>query len=124
MQLSPHFMQGPVTSGGLGMCATSAVTAACPHLLESKALIDGLISTVVSLVFGLLGGIFADKYGLTRRTLPFMAICLNLPHTTFYILRCLASPVVPVSLNVIAILGILEKAGYVFGFVANMLYMM
>ncbi len=121
---APLFMQGPVASGGLGMCATSALTAACPHLLESKALIDGLISTVVSLVFGLLGGIFAGKYGLNRKTLVFMALCLNIPHVTFYILSCMVSPDAPVSLPVIAILVTLEKAGYSFGFVANMLYMM
>lgn len=121
---APLFMQGTVTSGGLGMCATNAVTAACPHMLESKALIDGLVSTVVSLVFGLLGGLFAGKYGLNRKTLVFMALCLNIPHVTFYILSCLVSPDAPVPLSVIAILVTLEKAGYAFGFVANMLYMM
>jgi PAT family beta-lactamase induction signal transducer AmpG len=121
---APLFMQGQVSNGGLGMCATSAVSAACPHLLESKALIDGLISTVVSLAFGLLGGIFAGRYGLNRKTLVFMAVCLNLPHITFYILSCMVSPDAPVSLSVIATLVTIEKAGYSFGFVANMLYMM
>jgi PAT family beta-lactamase induction signal transducer AmpG len=121
---APLFMQGQVTNGGLGMCATTAITAACPHLLESKALIDGLISTVVSLAFGLLGGVFAGKYGLNRKTLVFMALCLNLPHITFYILSCMVTPDAPVSLPVIATLITLEKAGYSFGFVANMLYMM
>ena len=121
---APLFMQGQVTNGGLGMCATTAVTAACPHMLESKALIDGLISTIVSLAFGLLGGIFAGKYGLNRRTLVFMALCLNLPHITFYILSCMVTTEAPVSLPVIAALVTLEKAGYSFGFVANMLYMM
>ncbi len=121
---APLFMQGSLTAGGLGMCATSAISAACPHFLEDKALIDGLISTVVSLAFGLLGGMFAGKYGLTRKTLVFMAICLNVPHITFYILSCMTSPDTPVSLPIIAILVTLEKAGYAFGFVANMLYMM
>lgn len=121
---APLFMQGSLTNGGLGMCATSAISTACPHFLEDKALIDGLISTVVSLAFGLLGGIFAGKFGLTRKTLVFMAICLNVPHITFYILSCMTSPGAPVSLPVIAILVTLEKAGYAFGFVANMLYMM
>ena len=121
---APLFMQGQVTNGGLGMCATTEITAACPHLLESKALIDGLISTIVSLAFGLLGGIFAGKYGLNRRTLVFMALCLNLPHITFYILSCMVTTEAPVSLPVIATLVTLEKAGYSFGFVANMLYMM
>lgn len=121
---APLFMQGSVTSGGLGMCATQAISAACPHLLEDKALIDGFISTIVSLAFGMLGGIFAGKFGLTRKTLVFMAICLNLPHVTFYILSCLVSPDTAVSLPVIATLVTIEKAGYAFGFVANMLYMM
>lgn len=121
---APLFMQGQVTSGGLGMCATTVVTAACPHLLESKALIDGLITTVVSLAFGLLGGLFAGKYGLNRKTLVFMAMCLNLPHITLYILSLMVSLETPVSLPVIATLISIEKAGYSFGFVACMLYMM
>ncbi len=121
---APLFMQGSVANGGLGMCATNAISAACPHLLEDKALIDGLISTIVSLVFGMLGGLFAGKYGLTRTTLVFMAVCLNLPHITFYILSCMVSPGTPVALPVIATLVTIEKAGYAFGFVANMLYMM
>ena len=121
---APLFMQGTVTNGGLGMCATGAVSAACPHLLEDKALIDGFISTVVSLAFGMLGGLFAGKFGLSRKTLVFMALCLNVPHITFYILSCMVSPDAPVSLPVIATLVTIEKAGYAFGFVANMLYMM
>ncbi|MES2584217.1 MAG: hypothetical protein V4627_15955 [Pseudomonadota bacterium] len=121
---APLFMQGSVANGGLGMCATNAISAACPHFLEDKALIDGFISTVVSLAFGMLGGFFAGKYGLTRKTLVFMALCLNLPHITFYILSCMVSPDAPVSLPVIATLVTIEKAGYAFGFVANMLYMM
>jgi PAT family beta-lactamase induction signal transducer AmpG len=121
---APLFMQGSVANGGLGLCATSAVSAACPHLLEDKALIDGFISTVVSLAFGLLGGLFAGRFGLTRKTLVFMAMCLNVPHLTFYILSLMVSPDAPVSLPVIASLVTIEKAGYAFGFVANMLYMM
>lgn len=121
---APLFMQGKVTDGGLGMCATDAVSAACPHLLEDKALIDGFISTAVSLAFGMLGGWFAGKFGLNRRTLVFMAFCLNVPHLTFLVLSHLVSPEAPVSLAVIGTLVTIEKAGYSFGFVANMLYMM
>lgn len=121
---APLFMQGSVANGGLGMCATSAISAACPHMLADKALIDGLISTLVSLAFGMLGGLFAGRYGLSRKTLVFMALCLNVPHVTFYILSCMVSPDAPVSLPVIATLVTIEKAGYAFGFVANMLYMM
>lgn len=121
---APLFMQGKVSAGGLGMCAKGVIDAACPHMLEDKALIDGFISTVVSLVFGLLGGIFAGKYGLNRKTLVLMAICLNVPHVTFLVLSYMVSPEAPVSLPVIATLVTIEKAGYSFGFVANMLYMM
>lgn len=121
---APLFMQGKTTDGGLGMCATDAVSIACPHMLESKAWIDGVISTVVSIGFGMLGGAFAGKYGLNRKTLVFMALCLNIPHITFMILSQIVSPENPVSLPVIATLVSIEKAGYSFGFVANMLYMM
>lgn len=121
---APLFMQGQVTQGGLGMCATDAVSAGCPHMLEDKALIDGFISTVISLVFGMAGGAFAGKYGLNRKTLVFMALCLNVPHVTFLILSQMVTPETPVPLSVITTLVTIEKAGYSFGFVANMLYMM
>jgi PAT family beta-lactamase induction signal transducer AmpG len=121
---APLFMQGKITEGGLGMCATQAVSAACPHMLGDKALIDGGISTVVSLLFGLLGGWFAGRKGLSTKTLVFMALCLNIPHVTFLVLAQMATPEAPVSLPMIATLVTIEKAGYSFGFVANMLYMM
>ncbi len=66
--------RGKIIDGGLGMCATDAVSLACPHMLEDKALIDGFISTVVSLAFGMLGGWYAGKFGLNRKTLVFMAL--------------------------------------------------
>lgn len=121
---APLFMQGKVTSGGLGMCATSVVDAACPYMLEDKAIIDGFLSTAISLAFGMLGGWFAGKYGLNRKTLVFMAFCLNVPHVTFLILAHLVSPENPVSLPAITTLVTIEKAGYSFGSVAMMLYMM
>jgi PAT family beta-lactamase induction signal transducer AmpG len=121
---APLFMQGKVIDGGLGMCATDAISAACPHMLEDKALIDGFISTAVSLIFGMLGGWYAGKFGLNRKTLVFMAMCLNIPHVTFLILSHMVTPENPVPLSVIATLVTIEKAGYSFGFIANMLYMM
>jgi len=121
---APLFMQGKVTAGGLGMCATTAVDAACPYMLEDKALIDGFLSTAISLAFGMLGGWFAGKFGLNRKTLVFMAFCLNIPHVTFLILSQLVTPETPVSLSVITTLVTIEKAGYSFGSVAMMLYMM
>ena len=65
---APLFMQAPLEKGGLGMT------------LGQKALVDGTVSTVVSIVAGLLGGAFVSKFGL-KRTIVFLAICLNVPST-------------------------------------------
>jgi PAT family beta-lactamase induction signal transducer AmpG len=65
-----------------------------------------------------------SKYGLNRRTLLFMALCLNLPHLTYVILAQMAGPGTHLSLWTVATLVTVEKFGYSFGFVANMLYMM
>jgi len=108
----PLFMQAAPEAGGLGLT------------LKEKGLIDGTVSTVVSLAGGLLGGAFLARYGLNRRTLVFMALCLNLPHITYVILSQLAGPGHTLSLWTVAALVSAEKFGYSFGFVANMLYMM
>ena len=65
---APLFLQASAADGGVGLS------------LESKSLIDGTLSTVVSIVAGLLGGLFIEKFGL-KRTLVFMALCLNVPHS-------------------------------------------
>ena len=67
---APLFMQAPLADGGAGLT------------LEEKGLIDGTVSTVVSLVGGLAGGAFIAKYGL-KRSLLFMALCMNVPHLCF-----------------------------------------
>ncbi|WP_458232833.1 MFS transporter [Roseateles sp. P5_E8] len=112
LQLGPLFLQASPDMGGVGLS------------LKDKGLIDGTISTVVSLGAGLLGGAFMAKYGLNRRTLVFMALCLNIPHLAFVILSQLAGPDHALSFWTVASLVTLEKFGYSFGFVANMLYMM
>lgn len=106
------FLQASPELGGVGLS------------LKDKGLIDGTIATVVSLAAGLLGGAFMAKYGLNRRTLVFMALCLNIPHVAFVILSQLAGPGHALSFWTVASLVTLEKFGYSFGFVANMLYMM
>jgi PAT family beta-lactamase induction signal transducer AmpG len=53
-----------------------------------------------------------------------MAICMNVPHLCFVYLSHAVTPDAPLSLTTIATLVSIEKAGYSFGFVANMLYMM
>ena len=108
---APLFLQADPAQGGLGLS------------LESKSLIDGTLSTAVSIAAGLLGGKFIERYGL-RRTLLFMALCLNVPHLCYVVLSQLAADGQPVPLGVVALLVCIEKFGYSFGFVANMLYMM
>ena len=108
----PLFLQAATDVGGVGLS------------LKEKGIIDGTISTGVSLAAGLLGGAFMAKYGLKRNTLVFMALCLNLPHITYVILSQLAGPGHTLSLFTIGTLVTVEKFGYSFGFVANMLYMM
>src|SRR6185436_12350848 len=108
---APLFMQAKLADGGLGLT------------LENKGLIDGLISTVVSLGGGLTGGAFIARYGL-KRTLVFMAICMNVPHVCYVVLSQMATPDAQLSFYTIGTLVTIEKFGYSFGFVANMLYMM
>ncbi len=108
---APLFMQAPLDKGGLGLS------------LENKGLIDGLISTLVSLGGGIAGGAFIAKYGL-KRSIVFMALCMNVPHLCFVVLSQLATPDAQLSFVTIGTLVTIEKFGYSFGFVANMLYMM
>lgn len=108
----PLFLQAAPDVGGVGLS------------LKEKGIIDGTISTFVSLGAGLLGGLFLGKFGLKRNTLFFMALCLNIPHITFVILSQLAGPGHTLSLWTIGSLVTIEKFGYSFGMVANMLYMM
>ncbi len=108
----PLFLQASHAAGGVGLS------------LKEKGLIDGTISTFVSLFAGLLGGAFMAKFGLKRNTLIFMALLLNLPHVTFIILSQMAGPGHTLSLWTVGSLVTFEKFGYSFGFVANMLYMM
>jgi len=108
----PLFLQAMPDDGGVGLS------------LKAKGLIDGTISTFVSLFGGLAGGAFMARYGLKRSTLVFMALCLNVPHITFVILSQMAGPGVHLSLWTVGSLVTIEKFGYSFGFVANMLYMM
>jgi PAT family beta-lactamase induction signal transducer AmpG len=108
---APLFMQGSLESGGLGLT------------LKEKGLIDGTVSTLISILGGLLGGMFIAKRGLPR-ALFWMALAMNVPHLCYVVLSQMVSVDHPLSLTTIATLVTIEKAGYSFGFVANMLYMM
>ncbi len=111
LQEAPLFLQSTVDKGGIGLT------------LYQKSLIDGLISTVVSLGAGLLGGAFAAKYGL-KRVLLILALCMNIPHLCYIFLSQAVSPGAPLPLWVVCVLVSIEKFGYSFGFIGNMLYMM
>ena len=105
------FLQAGSEVGGIGLS------------LAQKSIIDGTVSTVVSLAGGILGGIFISKYGL-KKTLFIMAICLNLPNLTYVYLAFAAQGGEPVTLWTVGSLVTIEKFFYSFGFIANMLYMM
>jgi hypothetical protein len=108
---APLFMQSSLQSGGLALS------------LSQKALVDGTVSTIVLLIAGLLGGAAASKWGL-RRILLVMALSMNIPHICYIILSHWVSPTTPVPLWAVYMLVSVEKFGYGFGFVGNMLYMM
>jgi PAT family beta-lactamase induction signal transducer AmpG len=108
---APLFLQASPLAGGAGLS------------LKEKGLIDGTVSTAVSILGGLAGGAFISKFGL-KRVLLFMALCMNIPHLCFVYLSHAASPAAPLSLTTVATLVSIEKFGYSFGAVANMLYMM
>lgn len=108
---APLFLQAPTQEGGAGLS------------LVDKSLIDGTISTVVAVLAGLIGGAFVARRGL-RRSLFWMALAMNIPHLCFVILSQQASAGHPLSFTTVAAWVTIEKVGYNFGFVANMLYMM
>ncbi len=108
---APLFLQASVEDGGIGLS------------LVDKGLIDGVVATSVSIVGGLLGGAFVSRHGLPK-TLFFLALCINVPNLTYVYLSQVAAPGVPVSFETVAVMAAIEKFGYSFGFVGNMLYMM
>jgi len=108
---APLFLQAPLADGGAALS------------LKEKGLIDGTISSAFSMLGGITGGWFVAKYGL-KRSILFMALCMNVPHLCFVYLSQSVSPETPLSLTTIGTLVTIEKFGYSFGFVANMLYMM
>jgi MFS transporter, PAT family, beta-lactamase induction signal transducer AmpG len=108
---APLFLQAASEQGGAGLT------------LKEKGLIDGTISTGVSVLGGLLGGWFISRYGL-KRSLFFMALCMNVPHLCFLYLSHAVTGTAPLSLAMVGTLVTIEKLGYSFGFTANMLYMM
>ncbi|MFT3782172.1 MAG: hypothetical protein QM790_09160 [Nibricoccus sp.] len=105
------FLQGAKEQGGLGLTAGQA------------SQIDAIYGTVACIVGGLIGGWFAGKVGL-KRSLWILGLALNVPHFTFVYLSHYAAPGHGLPYSTIATLVSIEKFGYGFGMVGNMIYMM
>jgi PAT family beta-lactamase induction signal transducer AmpG len=105
------FMQSSVESGGLGLTAGQVAN------------IDAVWGTIANIVGGVLGGMFLGKIGL-KRALPILGLCLNIPHFTFVYLSHYGAAHHGLDYSTIATLVSIEKFGYGFGFVGNMVYMM
>ncbi len=105
------FLQSSTASGGLGLTAGQVAN------------IDAVWGTIAMIAGGILGGMFLGKIGL-RKALPILGICLNVPHFTFVYLSQAAGPGHGLDYATIATLVSIEKFGYGFGFIGNMVYMM
>ncbi len=105
------FLQSSVEQGGLGLSAAKVSE------------IDAIWGTIASIIGGLLGGVFLSRIGLMR-ALPFLGLCLNIPHFTFVYLSQYAAARHGLDVNIVITMVSLEKFGYGFGFVGNMVYMM
>lgn len=105
------FMQSTVESGGLGLTAGQVAN------------IDAVWGTIANIVGGVLGGMFLGKLGL-KRALCILGLCLNIPHFTFVYLSHYSAAGHGLDYTTIATLVSIEKFGYGFGFIGNMVYMM
>ena len=105
------FIQSDIASGGLGLTP------------GQTANIDAVYGTIAAIAGGILGGLFLGKIGL-KRALPFLGLCLNIPHFTFVILSHYGAAKHGLDYGTIATLVSIEKFGYGFGFIGNMVYMM
>lgn len=105
------FLQTSTDHGGLGLTAGQV------------SAIDAVYGTVASIVGGLLGGWFAGKRGLSR-SLWILGLFLNVPHFTYVALSHTAAAGHGAGYAFIVSMVSLEKFGYGFGMVGNMIYMM
>jgi PAT family beta-lactamase induction signal transducer AmpG len=105
------FIQSSQASGGLGLSAGEVSN------------IDAVWGTIAAIVGGILGGFYLGKIGLMR-ALPIFGLCLNIPHLTFVYLSHYGAARHGLDYSTIALLVSIEKFGYGFGFVGNMVYMM
>jgi PAT family beta-lactamase induction signal transducer AmpG len=105
------FVQSTVESGGLGMTVAQVSS------------IDGQWGTLGFIGGSIAGGFLIGAMRLSR-CLWFLGLCLNIPHFTYIYLSHRAAAGHGIDYNSIATLVTIEKFGYGFGFVGNMVYMM
>ena len=105
------FLQSPVEQGGLGLTVGQVSN------------IDAVYGTTFNILGGLLGGWFVARRGLSK-SLWFLGLCLNIPHFTFVALSHFAATRHGLDYSTVVTLVSIEKFGYGFGFVGNMIYMM
>ena len=100
------FLLDPAEAGGLGLST------------ESVGLVYGTVGVIALTLGGIVGGIYAAKFGLAKSMWP-MALSLTLPCSVFVYL----SMAQPSSLFLINSCVFLDQFGYGFGFTAYMLYL-
>lgn len=105
------FLQSSTEQGGLGLTAGQVSE------------IDAIWGTLAFVVGTTLGGIFAGRLGL-RSCLWLLGLALNLPHFTYVILSQIAADGQGATYLTTVTLVSIEKFGYGFGMVGNMIYMM
>ncbi len=92
--------------------------------LSQKGMIDGTVSTLVSIAAGIAAGKFIEKSGGLKKNLFLLALCMNVPHLCYIYMSQAVSPDRALPLWSIYLLVSIEKFGYGFGMVGNMLYIM
>ena len=105
------FLQSSTAQGGLGLTAGQVSD------------IDAVYGTLASIAGGLLGGAFAGRLGL-RRSLWILGLSLNIPHFTYLLMSHYAAAGQGMDYSAVVTLVSIEKFGYGFGMVGNMIYLM
>jgi PAT family beta-lactamase induction signal transducer AmpG len=111
LQEGQLFLQSAQARGGLGLSAGEVSN------------IEAVYGTVTGIIGGLLGGWFAGRNGLSR-SLWILGLFLNIPHFTYIYLSHFAAAGHGLGYGTIVTMVSIEKFGYGFGMVGNMIYMM
>ncbi|MDD6773874.1 MAG: MFS transporter [Bacteroidales bacterium] len=101
------FLLDPSEAGGLGLTTAQS------------GLVYGTVGVIALTVGGILGGLFAARYGLRKSMWP-MSLSLALPCVVYLVMALMQ----PLSLWCIYLLVAIDQFGYGFGFTAYMLFMM